>query len=270
MFIRVGYDISFELPNDTPMLLALNLHPSRLPTALRSEAMRVEPAIPISQFNDSFGNTCTRLNAPAGVLRITNDAVVYDNGEPDAPGTHAVQHTIEQLPPDVLQFLLASRYCEVDLLKDKAWQLFGHLPKGWPLAQGICDWVHNHLTFGYPHARDTRTAVNGMEEQVGVCRDFAHLAVTLTRCMNIPARYVTGYLGDIGIPPVDCPMDFSAWYEVYLGGRWWTLDARHNTPRIGRVLMARGRDAVDVALTTAFGLAKLVKFQVWTDEVQGY
>ena len=270
MFIRVGYDISFNVPIDVSMLLALNLHPSRLPTAVRAEAMRVEPAIPLGQFNDSYGNTCSRIHVPAGSVRITNDAVVYDNGEPDETGTDAVQHTIEQLPPDVLQFLLSSRYCEVDLLKDIAWNLFGHLPKGWPLAKGIFDFVHNHVTFGYQHARDTRTAAEVYTEKVGVCRDFSHLAVAFCRCMNIPARYVTGYLGDIGVPPVPSPMDFSAWSEVYLGGRWWTLDGRHNIPRIGRVLMARGRDATDVALTTAFGVANLEKFLVWTDEVTGY
>ncbi|MBC7784353.1 MAG: transglutaminase family protein [Burkholderiales bacterium] len=268
MLIRVGFDVVFDLPAPTAMLMMLNLHPSRLPTVRQQESVRVEPDVPVLQYTDAFGNTCGRLHAPAGTLRLSNDAVVEDTGYPDVMGFGAVRHPIEQLPPDVLPFLLASRYCEVDLLKDTAWQLFSHYPPDWSLAHAICNFVHNHLTFGYQYARNTRTASEGYRERVGVCRDFTHLAVTLSRCMNIPARYVTGYLGDIGIPPVPAPMDFSAWYEVYLGGKWWTMDARHNTPRIGRVLMARGRDATDVALTTAFGSANLRKFVVWTDEVR--
>ena len=269
MKIRLGYDISFNVPNPVPMLLALNVYPTRIPTLLEPEDLQIEPYVPHTQFTDSFGNTITRLVAPAGIVRFTNSFLVSDSGEVDARDYDAQQHTIDHLPPDVMQFLLASRYCEVDLLQDDAWNLFGHLQGGgMALCEAICSWVNSHITFGYPHARNTRTAAEGFEERIGVCRDFTHLAVTLTRCMNIPARYVTGYLGDIGIPPVDAPMDFSAWYEVYLGGRWWTFDARHNQRRIGRVLMAVGRDATDVALTTAFGPAPLNSFLVVTDEVK--
>jgi transglutaminase-like putative cysteine protease len=267
MLIRIGFDVVFDLPAPTPLLLMLNVHPSRLPTIVQPEQVRVEPEVPVLQFTDPFGNTCGRIMAPAGPLRLHNDAVVYDTGIPDEYGYGAIQHPVEHLPPDVLQFLLASRYCEVDLLNDVAWQLFSNTPPGWERVQAICNWVHNNVTFGYPFARATRTAMEVYTERKGVCRDFMHLAITFCRCMNIPARYATGYLGDIGIPPVPCPMDFSAWFEIFLGGKWWTMDARHNVPRIGRVLMARGRDATDVALTTAFGVAKLQKFTVWTDEV---
>ena len=268
MLIRIGFDVIFDLPAPSAMLLMLNLHPSRHTSVRKPEAVRVEPDVPILQYTDTFGNTCGRLHASAGVLRLYNDAVVEDGGWHDELGVGAERHPVDQLPPDVLQFLLASRYCEVDLMKDIAWQLFSTVPPGWVLAQAICNWVHNNVTFGYQHARNTRTAFEVHRERVGVCRDFTHLAITFCRAMNIPARYATGYLGDIGVPAVPCPMDFSAWFEVYLGGRWWTMDARHNTPRIGRVLMARGRDATDVALTTAFGVANLRQFKVWTDQIQ--
>jgi transglutaminase-like putative cysteine protease len=267
MLIRIGYDVVFDLPVATPMLLMLNVHPSRFGSLRGPEAIRIDPYVPITSYIDSFGNACGRIMARAGQARFRNEALVQDDGLPDPVAPAAQQHPVEQLPTDVLQFLLASRYCEVDLLQDVAWGLFAHVPASWARAQAICDWVHAHVTFGYQFARSTRTAMEVYQERHGVCRDFTHLAVTLCRCMNIPARYATGYLGDIGVPPVPCPMDFSAWYEVYLGGRWWTMDARHNQPRIGRVLMARGRDAVDVALTTAFGVANLQRFTVYTDEV---
>jgi len=267
MLIRIGYDAVFHLPAPTPMLLVLNVHPSRFPSLRGLEAMEVEPHVPMWFYTDSFGNTCSRILAPAGEIRFSNDAVVEDNGLPDPAAPNAIQYPVEQLPPDVLQFLMASRYCEVDLLKDDAWRLFSHAAPGWPRAQAICDWCHANIAFGYEFARNTKTAAEVFRERQGVCRDFTHLAITFCRCLNIPARYVTGYLGDIGVPQDPAPMDFSAWFEVYLGGAWWTMDARHNTPRIGRVLMARGRDAVDVALTTAFGVAELKSFKVWTYEV---
>jgi transglutaminase-like putative cysteine protease len=268
MLIRVGYDISFDVPTPTPMVLMLYLHPSRLQDQHHPECLRIEPDIPVDVYTDIYGNTCGRILAPPGTIRFINDAIIRDSGEPD-PIPEGKQHAIEELPPDVMPFLLASRYCEVDLLNDIAWGMFGKTEEGWPRVKAIQDWAHQRILFGYNYASSTRTAMGGYNDCVGVCRDYMHLAITLCRCMNIPARYATGYLGDIGVPPVPCPMDFSAWYEVYLGGRWWTLDARHNVPRIGRVLMARGRDAVDVALTTAFGNTKLKNFIVWTDEVKG-
>jgi len=267
VLIRIGYDVVFQLPEPTPMLLVLNVHPSRFPFLQGLEAMKVEPHVPMWFYTDAFGNTCSRILAPAGTMRFSNDAVIEDSGLPDPVPSQAIQFPVEQLPPDVLQFLMASRYCEVDLLKDEAWKLFSHTTPGWSRAQAVCDWVHANVTFGYQFARNTKSAAEVYRERAGVCRDFTHLAITFCRCLNIPARYVTGYLGDIGIPQSPAPMDFSAWFEVYLGGTWWTMDARHNTPRIGRVLMARGRDAVDVALTTAFGVAELKSFKVWTHEV---
>ena len=267
MLIRVGYDIEFDLPAPTPMLTMLNLHPSRMSSVMRRELLRSEPAVQVHQFHDGFGNYCGRLTAPAGRFRLTNDAVVSDSGLPDEVGTDAVQYPVEDLPDDVFPFLLASRYCEVDLLKDEAWRLFAAAAPGWQRVRAVCDFVHAHLRFSYAEARETRSAADAYRERVAVCRDFTHLALTFCRCLNIPARYATGYLGDIGVPKDVNPGDFSAWFEVYLGGRWWTCDARHNARRIGRVLMARGRDAADVALTTTFGVATLTKFVVWTDEV---
>jgi transglutaminase-like putative cysteine protease len=269
MYIRVGYDIQFELPEPAPMILILNLHPSRLPTVVKPEAIGIEPYAPITFYTDTFGNCCGRVLGARGLIRFTNDAVVWDAGQPDPVKRDAVQHRLEDLPSEAMQFLMASRYCEVDLLKDEAWRLFSGSPLGWGRVQAVCDFVHAHLRFDYSTARNTRTAVDAYRERQGVCRDFTHLAITFCRALNIPARYATGFLGDIGVPRDPAPMDFSAWFEAYLGGQWWTFDARHNHPRVGRVLMARGRDAVDVPLTTMFGLSTLKKFQVWTDEVSG-
>jgi transglutaminase-like putative cysteine protease len=267
MLIRLGYDLTFEIPAPTAMVVMLCTHPDRAADLHGEDRPRVEPAVRVEEFLDAFGNRCGRLLAPAGTLRLTNDVHVTDPGVADPVCPEAAQHPVEELPTEVLPFLLASRYCEVDRLSDAAWDLFGNTPLGWRRVQAVCDWVHNHIQFGYAHARATRTAYEGFAEGKGVCRDFTHLAVTLCRCLNIPARYATGYLGDIGVPPSPSPMDFSAWMEVYLGGRWHTFDARHNTPRIGRVVMARGRDATDVALTTSFGPTTLKLFKVWTDEV---
>ena len=269
MLIRAGYDIAFNVPAATPLMLMLSLHPEREPDLQTPQPMRFDPPVPSHQYRDGFGNACTRVVAPPGLLRITSQFTVCDDGEPDRQTPDAPQHAVEDLPDDVLVFLLGSRYCETDRLSDTAWSLFGHVPPGWARVQAIVDYVHDRITFGYEHARATRTAHDGFMERRGVCRDFAHLAVTLCRCMNIPARYCTGYLGDIGVPPVEDPMDFSAWFDVYLGGKWHTFDARHNRPRIGRILMARGRDATDVAISTAFGSAWLAGFEVITHEQQG-
>jgi transglutaminase-like putative cysteine protease len=229
----------------------------------------VEPASPVSSYIDSFGNRCTRFLGTQGLVRLYNATLIQDSGAPDPVHPSAREICIEHLPEDTLIYLLGSRYCEVDLLSDTAAQIFAGVPRGWQKVQAVCDWVHSNVEFGYPFARATRTALEVFQERVGVCRDFQHLAVTFCRCLNIPARYATGYLGDIGVPISDSPMDFSAWFEAYLDDRWWTFDARHNTPRIGRVLMATGRDAADVAITTNFGLAHLKKFEVVTEEVAG-
>ncbi|HEY0271324.1 MAG TPA: transglutaminase family protein [Sphingomonas sp.] len=267
MLIRTGYDICFEAETPVPMLALLSIHPSRHHDMRTPHRIVASPDVPMYDYTDVFGNICTRVTIPPGGLTLSCDFTIEDRGLPDAYAPDAGQLPVEDLPDDVLVYLLASRYCETDRLLDTAWGLFGGTLPGWWRVQAIVDFTHNHIQFGYHFARPTKTAWDAHQEQAGVCRDFAHLAITLCRCMNIPARYCTGYLGDIGIPPVDAPMDFSAWFEVYLGGRWYTFDARHNRPRIGRILMARGRDAADTALTTTFGTATLARFDVHTDEV---
>ncbi len=267
MLIRLGYDIQFDLPLNVCFVGMVNVHPSRMQDLREPDELTVEPYTRVNYYIDSFGNRCTRFVAGQGRVRLRNSTLIEDSGEPDPVNWLAREVPVERLPKDTLIYLLGSRYCEVDLLSDIAARMFGGVPHGWARVQAVCDWVHNHITFGYGYARSTRTALEVFNERVGVCRDFQHLAVTLCRCLNIPARYATGYLGDIGVPLAPCPMDFSAWFEVYLENRWWTFDARHNTPRIGRVLMATGRDAVDVAITTSFGSACLRNFEVVTDEV---
>jgi transglutaminase-like putative cysteine protease len=267
MLIRVGFELVYEFAQKTPLVLMLNVHPSRTRDLVQPDNLRVSPALPATRYLDAFGNICCRLVAPPGEVAIRTDAVVADCGLPDPVETSARQHEVGELPHDALVFLLGSRYCETERLMNVAWSNFGGTPAGWPRVQAICDFVNAHLRFGYPHARPTRTAVETFVERRGVCRDFAHLAVTLCRCMNIPARYCTGYLGDIGVEPEPEPMDFSAWFEVYLGGRWYAFDARHNVPRIGRIVMARGRDAADVALSTTFGRNTIKRFNVVTDEI---
>ncbi len=267
MLIRVGYDIVFEHPVPTPIIVMLYLHPSREPSIRRGEYLLVDPQVQVGNYIDDFGNRCGRLVAPAGRMRFWNDALVEDSGQPDRQMPGAEQHEIYDLPDEALKFLIASRYCEVDRMVDLAWQLFGATAKGWARVQAICNFVHRHIQFDYLRARRTRTAYEAYQEGVGVCRDFVHLAITFCRCLTIPARYCTGYLGDIGVPPAPDPMDFSAWFEAYLGGRWYAFDPRHNTPRIGRILMAHGRDAADVALLTSFGPSRLERFTVWTGEV---
>jgi transglutaminase-like putative cysteine protease len=267
MLIRFGYEILFDLTAPTPMVLLLSPHLSVTARLTHPERLQVEPDIPLDEFVDGFGNQATRLLAPAGPLRLFYNAVIEDDGQPDVIDLSARQHSVDELPAEVLPFLLDSRYCEVELLANTAWELFGHTTPGWERVQAVCDWVNAHVEFGYHHARNTRTASDVYSERVGVCRDFTHLAVAFCRALNIPARYCNGYLGDIGIAPNPSPMDFNAWFEVYLGDRWYTFDARHNEPRIGRILVSRGRDAKDTAMTTSFGRADLKQFTVWTGEV---
>jgi transglutaminase-like putative cysteine protease len=234
---------------------------------IEPDYVHTEPAVATRSYHDSFGNWCTRLVAPAGKFRIWTNALIHDSGLPDVVLNDAHQVAVDDLPDDTLLYLLGSRYCETDLLSELAWKQFEHGPTGWQRVQAICDFVHRHIQFGYEYASASKTAFGAYSERRGVCRDYAHLAITLCRCMNIPARYCTGYLGDIGIPPVDAPMDFAGWFEAYLGDGWYTFDARNNVPRIGRVLIARGRDAADVALNTTFGPNKLDAFSVRADEV---
>ncbi len=267
MRIRTGYEITYDCPQPTPMVLMLSVHPTRLPDLLTPQTMTFDPPVKAREYRDIYGNICARIVAPQGPITVSSDFLVNDTGLPDIVEPEAQQLPVAELPDDVLVFLLGSRYCDTDHLSNTAWSLFGSGAGGWARVQAICDYVNERLNFSYQHASATRTAFDGFREQRGVCRDFAHLAITLCRCLNIPARYCTGYLGDIGVPINPDPMDFSAWFEAYLDGRWYTFDARHNTPRIGRVLMARGRDATDVALSTSFGHTRLVGFKVVTDEV---
>jgi transglutaminase-like putative cysteine protease len=265
--IRAGYDIAFQCFQETPMILMLSIEEARMGDLLSEHRMEFTPSIPSRDYVDVFGNTCTRIVAPAGLIEIRNDFVIADSGLLDEVAPAARQLEVGELPDDALSYLLGSRYCDTEKLSNLAWSLFAGIAPGWPRVQAICDYTHDRICFGYQHARCDRTASESHEERIGVCRDFAHLAVTLCRCMNIPARYCTGYLGDIGVPPDPAPMDFNAWFEVYLDGRWFTFDARHNHPRIGRIVMARGRDAADVAISTNFGPVQLVKFSVTAEEV---
>lgn len=269
MQIRLGYELLYDCPQPTPMILMLSVHHSRVPDLVVPDQLITHPSIPVVAYRDGFGNDCSRIVAPSGRLQLSSAAIVRDSGLPDLVVPTAMQHAVETLPEETLVFLLGSRYCETDRLSQIAWDLFGHVPLGWARVQAVCDFVHRHITFGYEHARATRTAYEALLERVGVCRDYTHLAIAFCRCLNIPARYCTGYLGDIGVPPPHGPMDFSAWFEVFLGHRWYTFDARNNTPRIGRVLMARGRDAADVAISSTFGPNTLVSFRVFTDEIIG-
>ncbi len=268
MQIRAGYSLTYDCPQPTPMLLCLNIHRARRADLLTPQTLKFSHGLKSWDYTDGFGNICTRITAPAGRTTISTEFEIYDAGLPDHVPHDAAQHDIRDLPDEVLTFLLGSRYCETDKLSDIAWNLFGHTPPGWPRVQAILDFAHNRIRFDYQLADRTRSAFDGYSQQVGVCRDFAHLALTLCRCMNIPARYCTGYLGDIGVPPSPNPMDFSGWFEVYLGGHWYTADARHNRPRIGRILMAVGRDATDVAISTQFGPATLTEFKVITEEIK--
>lgn len=265
MLIRLAYDIQFELPAEVAMVALLNVHPSRAQDLLEPDELHVEPNLQVDHYIDSFGNRCSRFVAPRGPLRLSSTTLVQDSGDPDPYNWYAREARVGDLPHEILSFLLNSRYCEVDRFSNIAVELFGDVAPGWNRVQTICNWVHNHVAFNYQMARPSKTALDVYTERVGVCRDFQHLAITFCRALNIPARYATGYLGDIGVPVV-LPMDFSAWFEAWLDGRWWTFDARNNQPRIGRILMATGRDAADVAITTSFGQADLRYFFVVAEE----
>jgi transglutaminase-like putative cysteine protease len=265
MLIRLAYDIQFDIPAQVAMVALLNVHPSRAPDLLEPDELQTEPKLEITSYTDSFGNRCSRFVAPPGQLRLFNSALIQDSGLIDPADWSACESPVGDLPNEILTFLLNSRYCEVDRFSNIAHEFFGQVNPGWGRVQAICDWVHAKVAFNYQHARPTKTALDVYTERVGVCRDFQHLAITFCRALNIPARYATGYLGDIGVP-IRLPMDFSAWFEAYLGGRWWTFDARNNQPRLGRILMATGKDAADVAMTTSFGQADLRSFFVVTEE----
>ena len=267
MKIRVGFEMVYDCPQPTPMIFNLNVHFTRVSDLIGRDDLVFDPPLPVAAYRDSFGNWCTRIVAPQGRTRVCADVVVNDSGNPDVVVPQTQQMAVQDLPEETLLFLLGSRYCETDQLSETAWQLFGNAPTGWARVQAICDHVHHHIVFGYQHARRTRTALEAYHDRTGVCRDYAHLAIAFCRCMNIPARYCTGYLGDIGTPKPWGTMDFAGWFEAFLDGHWYTFDARNNTPRIGRVLIARGRDAADVAISSTFGPNTLASFKVWADEV---
>lgn len=266
MRLRFGCELSYELSQPLPMIAMLNVHYSLAPFLDVPDRLTTTPPVPVTSYRDDFGNWCSRLTAPAGRFTLGTDGAIHDDGTPDVIALDAAEHTVETLPPDTLVYLLGSRYCETDRMSEEAWRLFGVSPPGAARVQAICDFVHNHVTFGYEHSSATRSAAETYADARGVCRDFTHLAVTFCRCLNIPARYCTGYVSDIGQPPPYAPMDFAAWMEVYLDGQWRTYDPRNNSPRIGRILIARGRDAADVPLTHTFGPNLLVGFQVWIYE----
>ena len=267
MKIRIGYELIYDFPQPTPMVMVLGAHFTRASDILIPDHMTTSPAVPITPYRDGFGNWCSRIVAPAGRIRIAAEGLIRDSGLPDVVAPSARQSAVEDLPSETLVYLLGSRYCETDRLTPVAWQLFAATPPGWARMQAICDFVHGHITFGYEYARPTMSAWEVFNERKGVCRDYAHLAIAFCRCLNIPARYCTGYLGDIGLPPPYAPMDFAGWFEAFLDGRWYTFDPRNNVPRIGRVLIAQGRDACDVPITHTFGPNTLVSFKVVTDEV---
>ncbi len=267
MQLRLGFELIYSFPQPTPIILHVNIHYSRAYDLVIPDRLITDPFVPVTGYRDGFGNLCARMVAPPGVIRLTADGVIRDSGEPDEMKFAAGQDSVEELPEEALIFLLGSRYCETDLLSDTAWQLFSGTAPGFARVHAICEYVHHHIAFNYQNARSTRTAAQAYYERTGVCRDYAHLAVTFCRAMNIPARYCTGYLSNVGTKPPHAPGDFAAWFEAWIGGRWHTFDPRNLVPRIGRILMARGRDASDVAITTTFGPNVLESFRVWANEV---
>ena len=266
MRIHTGFEITFDCPKSIPMLLMLSVHPSRRGDLETPDWLKTTPVVEVRQYLDHYGNICSRIRAPEGRITLSADFVVRDTGLVDDYAPEAQETPFDDLPDDVMIYLLGSRYCETDRLTDVAWSLFGSTPPGWARVQAIMDYVHQHIRFGYEFARPTKGAYEAYQEGAGVCRDYAHLAIAFCRCMNIPARYCAGYLGDIGVPVVGV-MDFSAWCEIYLDGRWYAFDARNNQRRVGRVLMARGRDATDVPIANTFGTALLSGFTVVSDEL---
>ncbi len=267
MQLRLGFEMAYECPQPTPMMMALNVHESRHGDLIEPDTLVTDPPTPMTSYRDGFGNVCTRLVAPAGRFVITANGVIEDDGELDEFAPDAVTPPVDELPDETLVYLLGSRYCETDQLSAIAWNLFGNTPRGWARVQAVCDFVHQHIQFGYQYARRTRTAWEAYNEGVGVCRDYAHLAVAFCRCLNIPARYCSGYLSDVGEPPPYAAMDFAGWMQAWIGGRWYTFDPRNNKRRRGRVLMTTGRDATDIALSNTFGPNILTGFKVWIDEV---
>jgi transglutaminase-like putative cysteine protease len=268
MHIRYGFDIALNLAQPTTILTMMDVHSDYRHAIVEETSLKTSPRIPVTRTIDRLGNVTRLVTAPAGLLSLRLEGVYETDGRKDPVAPAAAVSQVSELPPETLPFLRPSRYCESDLLSDFAWANFGSIAGGWAKVQAICDFVHGRLTFSYPNARSTRTASEALAEGIGVCRDFTHLAVALCRSLNIPARYCNGYLGDIGVPPDPAPMDFNAWFEAFIGGAWYTFDPRHNQPRIGRIVIARGRDAADVPMITTFGAHALTRFIVITEEMR--
>ena len=266
MQVKIGCQFSFDSPVPIPLVLQVQPRPDGGHRLLQ-ETWSLQPEAECHEYLDGFGNRCLRFTAPTGPLRFRYEAQAEISPEPDPIVSHATQVPIEGLPDETMVFTLPSRYILSDLLSNAAWDLFGQVPAGWGRIQAVCDWIHEHVEFRTASTTPVTTALDVFLQRYGVCRDFAHMGVTMCRALNVPARYVFGYLPDIGIEPPDIPMDFHSWFEAYLEGGWYTFDARHNTPRIGRVPIGRGRDAVDVAIVTQFGPARLTGMEVWADEL---
>ncbi len=263
--VRVGCDLVYDSPAPSPMLFLVRPF-ERYHHTLVEERRTVEPDVAVDEITDAFGNTMWRLVAPVGPVRLSYDAVCDAPASADPVFADMPKTPIERLPGEVLAYIQPSRHCQSDLLIADAWELFGNVEGGWAQVQAVCDWIHTNIEYAKGSTSAT-SSIDVYRERRGVCRDFAHLGVTLCRALNFPARYVCGYLPDIGVPPDPTPMDFHAWFEVYIDGAWRTFDARHNRRRTGRVLVATGRDAVDVALTTIFGASRLTSIRVWADQV---
>jgi transglutaminase-like putative cysteine protease len=268
MLIRYGFHIDLDFAQPSTVVIAMDVHPDRRLDVIAETAYPLLSPEQLHSFYDLHANLCRRIDTQGGMLSLRCEGVIRDSGLHDPVLPSLRQTPVAQLPDNTLRYLIASRYCDTDLLGDFAWATFGSIQGGWAKVQAICDFVQGHLTFDYGKARATRTAAQAFREREGVCRDFTHLAVALCRCLNIPARYCNGYLGDIGVPFNPDPMDFNAWFEAYLDGHWHVFDARHNEPRIGRILVARGRDAADVPMINSFGQHTLRHFEVITEEVE--
>jgi transglutaminase-like putative cysteine protease len=262
--LRVGCEFIYDVSAPTPATVQVRPR-SDARHQLITETWTTTPSLPIDEYVDFYGNPVKRLVMPEGELGLRYDAVYSVPDEPDPDGSGLAHPPLEQIPGELLHFTLPSRYCLSDELMGTAWELFGQSEPGWARVQAICDWVHDNLQFQYGTSSPLTTAVDVFKARKGVCRDFAHLAVTFCRAMNIPARYVFGYLPDIYVPLPPEPMDFAAWMEVWLGDRWWTFDPRNNARRVGRVLIGRGRDALDVAMLTTYGPAAFRSMTVWAD-----
>ncbi len=263
MLVRVGCRFAYEAPESTPSLWQVRPRPDG---DHRIVGERWDPAAPAQTYVDNYGNVCDRLSLPAGRSVLRYDATVEVSSSFDDADKAGSRAAIEDLPNEAFVYLLSSRFCWPDVLHDPAWELFGSVEPGWSRVQAVCDWVHDHIRYEVGSSTALTTAHDAWQARAGVCRDLTQLGITLCRALNVPARYVAGYLPDIAVNPPDLAMDFCSWFEAWLDGRWWTFDPRNNEPRIGRVVIARGRDAIDAAMVTTWGAAELRAMEVWADE----